>query len=63
MMATKFKLCIGSEMKFSGFGLRGRAKGMYSGGFNYYVYGIKNIIGVTYYEAWGDMVRDNPNLK
>lgn len=62
MRAAKIKLSFGSAMKHSGFGLRGCAKGMHSGGFNYYAYGIKNLIGITYYEAWGDMIRDNPNL-
>ena len=49
-------------MKLSGFGKRGSGSGMYSGGFNYYVYGIKGIFGVTYYKAWGGMIRGNPNL-
>lgn len=63
MKAVKTKILFGAEMKYSGFGLRGHSKGMYSGGFGYYVFGIKGVIGIIKYIAWGDFCRDNPNLK
>lgn len=63
MVATKTKFLLGSKMKGSGFGRIGCSRGMYSGGFNYYVFGIRGVIGITRYVAWGDFCRDNPNLK
>lgn len=59
---SKTKFLIGSKSKFTYWGKRGAAKGMYSGGFNYWYYGIKGLIAFSKYEAWGDMIRDNPNL-
>lgn len=63
MTASKTKLVFGSNSKYTYFGLRGHAKGMYSGGFDWYVYGIKGVIGLTIYKAWGDYCHNNPNLK
>jgi hypothetical protein len=60
---TKTKLLFGNKSKYTYFGKKGCAKGMYSGGFNWYVYGIKGLIAITRYEAWGDMIRNNPNLE
>lgn len=61
-MASKTKIVFGKNSKFTYFGKRGSSRGMYSGGFNYWVYGIKGLIALTRYVAWGDMARNNPNL-
>lgn len=59
----KRKILIGSQMKETYCGQYGKAKGMYTGGFTWYLYGIKGLIGYSFYEAWGDFIHDNPNLK
>lgn len=62
MTASKTKLLLGFKAE-TGFGVRGRAKGMHSGGFEYRVYGMWPFISITHYLAWGDFCYDNPNLK
>ncbi len=62
MTKSKTKLQFGLKAK-TGFGSHGCASGMYSGGFNYYVYGIWPFISLSYYKAWGSFCYDNPNLK
>ncbi len=47
------KMSIGKKMTCSGFGKRGSARGMYSGGFTMWIYGLKGIIGLEIYECWG----------
>lgn len=59
----KTKLLFGSNSKKTYFGKCGGSKGMYTGGFDYHVYGIKGIIALTIYKAWGSFIFDNPNLK
>ncbi len=51
------KLLKGKEMYGSGFGLRNQAKGMYTGGFRRYLFGIKNLIGIEVMDTWGDFSR------
>lgn len=63
MTASKTKLLFGSNAHLGGWGRRGSASGMYSGGFNYYVYGIKGLFALTIYFAWGYFCHNNPNLK
>lgn len=62
MTASKTRLLLGNKAK-TGFGRHGHAKGMYIGGFDYYVYGLWPFISVTHYFAWGDFCHNNPNLK
>lgn len=59
----KIKLLIGKQSKHTHFGKFGSSKGMYTGGHNYWIYGIKGLLAITKYEAWGGMIRNNPNLK
>lgn len=63
MTSSKTKLLLGSKAEYTGFGLRGCSHGMYSGGFNFYVFGIAGLIALTHYKAWGGFCHDNPNLK
>jgi hypothetical protein len=62
MTDSKTKIQLGFKAK-TGFGRKGQAKGMYSGGFNYYVYGLWPFISITHYSAWGGFCHNNPNLK
>lgn len=62
MTQSKTKLLLGTKAK-TGFGIQGRAKGMYSGGFYYYVWGLWPFISITHYYAWGGFCHNNPNLK
>lgn len=62
MRASKTKILFGKKSRFTYFGRRGHSKGMYTGGFDWYVYGVKGIFAITKYIAWGDMCRNNPNL-
>ena len=49
-------IVFGRKAKYNGFGLRGCSHGMYSsGGYNFYVYGIKGIFNFIIYKRWGDM--------
>ena len=51
-----YKITYGKKAKHTYFGLQSCYHGIYtSGGYNYYVYGIKNIINLTITETWGDM--------
>ena len=61
MSASKTKILFGKYAE-TGFGKKGSGKGMYSGGFNYYVYGLWPFISITHYTAWGNFTRNNPNL-
>ena len=48
------KVLIGKKMYGSGFGLRNSAKGMYTGGFNRYLFGLKYIFGIEIMNTCGD---------
>jgi len=50
----KFKFKIGKNAKYSGFGRRGMSRGMYSGGYTFWVYGIAGLIALEALECWGD---------
>ena len=52
-MRTTLGLTFGRNAKYTNFGLLGCAHGMYSGGYNYYVYGIAYIINFTIDRSWG----------
>lgn len=54
---TKRELLFGSKAKYTHFGMKGMSRGMYTGGFTFYVYGIKNIINFTVYTSFGDTWR------
>lgn len=56
-MKTKVELSFGKNAKFTGFGLKGCSHGMYSGGYNFYVYGIKWLFNLTVDRRWGDWAR------
>jgi|TARA_R110000851_G_scaffold308922_2_gene468119 hypothetical protein len=43
----------GEKMYGTWFGLRNQAKGMYSGGFKRYLFGVKYIFGVEVEITWG----------
>ena len=47
------KILTGKKMYGTGFGLRNQAKGMYSGGFKRYLFGVKYIFGVEIETTWG----------
>jgi hypothetical protein len=47
------KLLIGKKAYGTWFGLRNHSKGMYTGGHERYLYGIKNIINIEIQESWG----------
>lgn len=48
------KILTGKNMYGTWFGLRNKAKGMYTGGFTRHLFGIKNIIGLEIERTWGD---------
>lgn len=50
----RYRLFLGKKSSITAFGLRGMARGMYSGGYTYWVYGIKGIIGLHILEGYGD---------
>ena len=54
MKKRKFRVRFFLKAKFTHFGLYGCAHGMYSGGYNYWVYGITYILNIEYLVAWGD---------
>lgn len=49
----QIKLKFGNGCKFTCFGLRTKSHGMYFGGYEYYVYGIKNLISFEILKCWG----------
>lgn len=59
MTQSKIKVLFGSQMKYTGFGRKGCSHSMYGGGFNFYVYGIKGLFGITKYVSWGKCWNDN----
>jgi len=59
MRKSKIKIYFGKKAKYNCWGLRGCSHGLRSGGFNFYVYGIKGIFNFTEYEAWGDFIENN----
>lgn len=50
---TKIKILKGKQVYGTWFGLRTQCKGMYSGGFKRYLFGIKGIFGVEVMSTWG----------
>ena len=52
-MRRTFKILIGKKMYGSCFGLRNQAKGMYTGGFKRYLFGLKYIFGIEIKFLWG----------
>lgn len=61
MKSSKTKILFGTKAK-TGWGKAGSSRGMYSGGFDYYIYGLWPFVSITHYSAWGSFCRDNPNL-
>jgi hypothetical protein len=51
---TTRKLAFGKKAKRTGWGLWNCSHGMYTGGYDYYVYGIEGIFNLTIYKRWGD---------
>ncbi|MGK0447565.1 MAG: hypothetical protein ACJA2M_001342 [Polaribacter sp.] len=47
------KILIGKKMYGTWFGLRNQSKGMYSGGFERWLFGVKYIFGVEIEITWG----------
>jgi hypothetical protein len=47
----------GKKMYGTGFGLRNQAKGMYTGGFKRYLFGLKYIFGIEVIVSWGEFSR------
>ena len=52
-MKRTIKILKGKKMYATWFGLRNQAKGMYSGGFKRYLFGVKYIFGIEIEYAWG----------
>jgi len=50
----KVRLLVGCRVWCSGFGIVSRAKGMYSGGYTIWMFGIKYIVGLEIEHSWGD---------
>ena len=48
-------IVFGKKAKHTNFGLLGRSHGMYYGGYNFYVYGIKGVFNIIIDVRWGDM--------
>jgi hypothetical protein len=53
-MKRTIKVLKGKKMYGSGFGLRNQVKGMYSGGFKKYLFGVKYIFGIEVEYSWGN---------
>lgn len=54
---TTRKMSFGSKAKYTNWGSRGCSRGMYStGGFDYYVYGIKGLFAFEIMKRWGDLI-------
>jgi|TARA_B110000046_G_C12700703_1_gene276476 hypothetical protein len=52
-MKRTIKILKGKKMYATDFGLRNQVKGMYTGGFKRYLFGIKYIFGIEIEYAWG----------
>ena len=48
------KIKLGKEAKHTNWGRAGLSRGMYTGGFTRWIYGIKGIISYEVLECWGD---------
>ena len=59
-MKTEIKILIGKKSTRTAFGKIGSCKGMYSGGFNNYRYGVKGLFSIGYYQGWGSF-KDSTN--
>jgi len=57
-MTTIRRLVFGKDAKKTHFGRRSCSHGMYTGGFNYYVYGIAGLFAYEVKESWGDFRTD-----
>lgn len=50
---------FGKKAKYTNWGRKGCSHGMYSsGGYNFYVYGIKGLFNFIVDVRWGDMITD-----
>lgn len=48
-------ILLGKKAKYTNWGLKGCSHGMYSsGGFDFYVYGIKGLFNIIIDKRWGD---------
>jgi len=52
-MKKKRKLLFGKKMLYTKFGRKGCSRGNPNGSFNYYLYGIKGLIGIEVKETCG----------
>jgi len=50
----QISLLFGSNSWLTNFGLAGCAKGIYTGGYERFYFGIKGLIGLEILEAWGN---------
>jgi hypothetical protein len=50
----KYKIKFGKSSRFNSWGTIGKARGMYSGGYTYKVWGVKGIVSIEFFECWGD---------
>lgn len=48
------QILLGSKMTKTAWGRLGMSRGMYSGGYTIWMYGIKGLIGIKIFERWGD---------
>lgn len=48
-------IVFGKNAKWNNFGLYGCSHGMYSGGYSFFVYGIKGLFNIIIDKRWGDM--------
>ena len=51
------KVLKGNKMYGTWFGLRNQSKGMYSGGFKRYLFGVKYIFGIEIENSWGSFTK------
>ena len=51
------KILKGKKMYGTWFGLRNQSKGMYSGGFKRYLFGVKYIFGIEIENSWGSFTK------
>jgi len=59
MRAIKRSLKFGKNAKFNNWGLKGCSHGLRSGGYDYYVYGIKGLFNYVVDDCWGDFIIRN----
>lgn len=58
-MKTYRGLFLGKKSKYTHWGKRGCSHGMYSsGGFDYYIYGIKGLFNYVVDKRWGVYIAD-----